>query len=424
MLVLDEADRLLDLGFQNSLDNILKLLPRQRRTGLFSATQTKEVENLMRAGLRNPVIVSVREKAGQSVSTPSSLTNFFVSCPADSKLDFLLGFIHSEGIDKKYIVFISNCACVEWFYTILNKFLTDIFCLYGKMGKKRHKVLESFRSCESGVLLCTDVMARGIDIPEVDWVVQLDPPSNASAFVHRVGRTARCGKIGSSLLFLMPNEDTYVDFIKKNQKVDLVERRLDWDGKETLEVARSLQIEDRANFDIAIRAFVSYIKSYAKHECSLILRVKDLQLGLLAKGFGLLRLPKMPELKHADISGFDPVKMDFNSISYSNKDKEAARQKKLEIYLETNSWPSKKGAIKRKMPTTPWEITKKRKLEKKERRKTRKEKAEKGIKRKKKPKINEEEVAALAKDIALIKKMKKKKISNEEFDKEFAEMDV
>lgn len=72
-----------------------------------------------------------------------------------------------------------------------------------------------------GILLCTDVMARGVDIPEVNWVIQYDPPSNASSFVHRAGRTARVGKNGSSLIMLMPNEDAYVHFIYSNQKVIL-----------------------------------------------------------------------------------------------------------------------------------------------------------------------------------------------------------
>lgn len=426
--MLDEADRLLDLGFQNSLDNILKLLPRQRRTGLFSATQTKEVENLVRAGLRNPVVVSVKEKVGHSVSTPATLTNFYTICTADAKLDLLVGFIQQEGADKKFIIFTSNCACVEWFHRILSKVLGSVFCLYGKMGKKRHKVLEKFRRSESGVLLCTDVMARGIDVPEVDWVVQLDPPSNAAAFVHRVGRTARCGRQGSSLLMLLPSEDAYVEFIQKNQKVDLVERPIDWEPVDTISIAHSIQLKDRTNFDLANRAFVSFIKSYAKHECSLILRVKDLPMGLLAKGFGLLRLPKMPELKNADVSGFVPKRMDYNQITYAEKNKEASRQKKLQIYFETNEWPSK-NAKKRCIPTTPWELSKKRKVDKKERRKTRHEKNEKrtlsGVpKRKKRSKVSEEDIAALAKDIALIKKMKKKKISSEDFEKEFAGLDA
>lgn len=428
MLVLDEADRLLDLGFQNSLDNILKLLPRQRRTGLFSATQTKEVENLVRAGLRNPVIVSVKEKAGQESSTPTSLKNFYTICSADDKLSAVVSLIQHEGTEFKYIIFASTCACVQWFYEIFKTTLKNVFCLYGKMGKRRHKILDQFREVPDGILICTDVMARGIDIPDVDWVIQLDPPSSASAFVHRVGRTARCGMRGSSLLMLLPSEDAYVDFIQRNQKVDLIERSLDWDISDILMQAQQLQIKDREMFDVANRAFVSHIKFYGKHECNLILRVKDLPMGLLAKGFGLLRLPKMPELKHADVSGFvrpDCAHFDFNQIKYKDGSKEASRQEKLKIYFETKQWPGGKGQ-KRRIQTTPWEQTKQRKLDKQERRKTRQEKNQKrtanGLppKKKKKGKISEEDLVALAKDIALLKKLKKKKISSQQFEKEFA----
>ena len=92
--------------------------------------------------------------------------------------------------------------------------------IHGKKGgNKRHKVFEAFKKAENGLLICTDVMARGVDIPEVDWVVQFDPPSNAEAFVHRCGRTARSGLQGQAMLFLLPAEEAYVDFIGLNQKV-------------------------------------------------------------------------------------------------------------------------------------------------------------------------------------------------------------
>nr|CAD7411853.1 unnamed protein product [Timema poppensis] len=125
VLILDEADRLLDLGFDKSLTTILSYLPKQRRTGLFSATQTKEIEMLIRAGLRNPVIVSVKEKnsnrlaAGEeALSTPLTLCNHYMMCEADAKLATLLGFVRTHG-SKKYMLFLSTCACVEYFTVVL-----------------------------------------------------------------------------------------------------------------------------------------------------------------------------------------------------------------------------------------------------------------------------------------------------------------
>lgn len=96
-----------------------------------------------------------------------------------------------------------------------------VLAIHGKLKEKRKKVLDNFRNAEKALLLCTDVMARGIDIPEVDWVLQWDPPSNASSFVHRVGRTARQGHEGSALICLLENEEAYVDFIQTNQRVKL-----------------------------------------------------------------------------------------------------------------------------------------------------------------------------------------------------------
>merc|ERR1719245_1636234 len=106
---------------------------------------------------------------------------------------------------------------------LLKHFLTktQIFSIHGKMKNKRHKIFNQFRNSKSGILLCTDVMARGVDIPDVDWVIQMDPPSNAEAFVHRCGRTARIGNKGAAVLLLYPSEESYIDFLSLNQRVKL-----------------------------------------------------------------------------------------------------------------------------------------------------------------------------------------------------------
>ncbi|KAK2576291.1 hypothetical protein KPH14_005657 [Odynerus spinipes] len=426
VLVLDEADRLLDLGFSKTLDVILSYLPRLRRTGLFSATQTKELQQLIRAGLRNPALVSVKEKA--NISTPLSLKNNYIIVQAEEKLPTMINFIKLKGINLKYMIFLSTCACVEYFNHVVQAMLpsTQIFALHGKMKKKRYKIFDEFRSVEAGILICTDVMARGIDISEVDWVLQYDPPSTASNFVHRCGRTARSGHEGSALLFLLKNEDAYIDFIKRNQKVDVEEIKLEVSMdtvRKCLQCMRDLQLKDRQVFDKANRAFVSYIQAYNKHECSLILRLKDIDLGKLAMGFGLLKMPRMPELKGRDISSFIAPQIDFNTITYLNKNKEQIRLEKLNEFRNTGVWPGK-TKHKRKQ-TESWTETKQRKLEKQEKRKKRKEKKkvqqEKGIVpiKKKKRSITSEDLEELAKDVALIKKFKRKKISQEEFDTAF-----
>ncbi|XP_070560823.1 ATP-dependent RNA helicase DDX55-like [Ptychodera flava] len=413
VLILDEADRLLDLGFEHSINQILSYLPKQRRTGLFSATQTQEVENLIRAGLRNPVRIAVKEKQTQSQAiqkTPSSLNNYYWICDVHEKFNFLVAFLKTHQVNK-HIVFFSTCACVEYFTVALKEFLqpTTVLSLHGKMKSKRHKIFDNFRTLNSGVLVCTDVMARGVDIPDVDWVIQYDPPTSASAFVHRCGRTARIGNIGHALVLLAPNEETYVDFIAINQKVPL---QIFTDASEikTVDVLQKLKMmamKDRAVYEKGMRAFVSFVQSYSKHECSLILRLKDLDFGKLALGFALLKLPKMPELQGKKVQGFTAVRMDYDSLKYKDKSREKQRKAKL-----TAQQDSAKPHIKGK-GNTAWSKQK----EKKQRKAERREQRQKA--RKRKHQFDDDDLEELSKDIRLMKKLKAGKISKEEFDEKF-----
>lgn len=221
MLVMDEADRLLDMGFQVSLNNILRILPKQRRTGLFSATMTSDLHELAKAGLRNPatIHVKVKSKNGNAdtgdQSIPIGLANFYEIVPVKNKLVYLLDFLTSHQ-ENKVIVFVLTKAQVDYFGALLSNSVVDldqsaVFCIHGSMPqKKRNSVYSKFRDCPKGVLLCTDLVARGVDIPEVDWILQFDPPQDPSYFIHRVGRTARMGKKGSALVLLDPTEDTYI----------------------------------------------------------------------------------------------------------------------------------------------------------------------------------------------------------------------
>ncbi|ENN71750.1 hypothetical protein HUJ04_001310 [Dendroctonus ponderosae] len=426
VLVLDEADRLLDLGFQKTIDTILSYLPRQRRTGLFSATQTKEVQDLIRAGLRNPVLISVSAKAKQS--TPDMLENFYILAKNDGKLASLLTFLQQKHIQKA-MLFLPTCACVDYWSKIFSHVLPKelelpVLAIHGKLKEKRKKVLDTFRDSEKALLLCTDVMARGIDVPEVEWVLQWDPPANAAAFVHRVGRTARQGHMGSALIVLLENEESYVNFIETNQRVKLipVEDMAEKDCIDVLrEKTRSLLKKDRALMELATRAFVSHVRAYSKHECSLLLRVKELPLGALAATYGLLQLPKMPELKHRDLSDFPVVEdLDANTIPYKDKQREAMRKKKLGEFQSTGVWPGKKTKHIKK-DTEAWSIAKQNKETRKEKRSKRKQAKEAaknaGKGKKRKGGITEEDLEELKKDIALLKKFKKKKITDEQYEK-------
>uniref|UniRef100_A0A182NQS2 ATP-dependent RNA helicase n=1 Tax=Anopheles dirus TaxID=7168 RepID=A0A182NQS2_9DIPT len=436
LLVLDEADRLLDMGFEATINTILAYLPRQRRTGLFSATQTKEVRDLMRAGLRNPVLVSVREKA--TTSTPKLLQNYYLIVEPERKLVALLEFIRSRNI-KKAMLFFPTCSCVEYWSVAMAALIQSmqVLALHGKMKSQRFRILKSFRDADSALLLCTDVLARGVDIPEVDWVLQWDPPSNAAAFVHRVGRTARQGSEGNALIMLQPTEDAYVEFLTRNQKVSLKEIQLDVPEEQltkALETLHQLQKKDRATFDKANKAFVSHVQAYSKHECNLILRLKDLDLGKVATSYGLLQLPRMPEIKqHFKESFRGPEEtVDVFKLVYKDKQKQASFQEKLKTYAETGEWKGKKKLIRKK--SIPWELANKARDERKECRKKRREK--KAVRKaaveagevvpakKRRTKYSQEDLEELANDIRLLKKVKQKKITEEEYDDEMGIKDM
>ncbi|RMX41158.1 hypothetical protein pdam_00013982 [Pocillopora damicornis] len=401
VLVLDEADRLLDLGFEASINTILGFLPKQRRTGLFSATQTDEVEALVRAGLRNPVRVTVREKYSKSKI-----------CESQGKFSRLVSFLKARKTCKN-MVFFSTCACVNYFSKALERFLSNVkvLSIHGKMKSKRHKVFDSFRKLKSGVLICTDVMARGVDIPEVDWVIQFDPPSSASAFVHRCGRTARIGNQGNALLFLLPAEESYVEFISINQKVPLQSFEIEGEVTDVTPKLRQMAMKDRDVYEKGMKAFVSFVQFYRKHECSLIFRSNDLELGKLATGFGLLKLPIMPELKDKSVD-FEPVDVDVDKLYYKDKNREKQRKRMLQESSENGFYPTDSKKKKFRKETVPWSKNKERKV-KREKRKARREFFKT---QRQKHQFDEDELEDLARDARLVKKLKAGKISEKQVD--------
>ncbi|XP_040432414.1 ATP-dependent RNA helicase DDX55 isoform X2 [Cygnus olor] len=410
VLVLDEADRLLDMGFESSLNAILDFLPKQRRTGLFSATQTQEVENLVRAGLRNPVRISVKEKgvaASNTQKTPTRLENYYMICKADEKFNQLVHFLRQHK-QEKHLVFFSTCACVEYYGKALESLIKQvkIMCIHGKMKHKRNKIFTEFRKLPGGILVCTDVMARGIDIPEVHWVLQYDPPSSASAFVHRCGRTARIGNVGSALVFLLPMEESYVNFLSINQKCPMQEMKPQKNVLDLLPKLKSMALADRAVFEKGMKAFVSYIQAYAKHECNLIFRIKDLDFASLAKGFALLKMPKMPELRGKCFADFTPVAVNTDSIPFKDKNREKQRQKQLEQQRKERQ---ESGGKKKFIKNKSWSKQKAKKEKKKKA--TAKRKREEGSD------VDDEDMEELLNDTRLLKRLKKGKISEEEFEK-------
>ena len=214
---------------------------------------------------------------------------------------------------------------------------------------------------------------------------------------------------------MSPSEETYIDFLSLNQGVVLLPLPVPEEVPDLLEQTRTFLKSDRGLLDRANRAFVSFVQSYAKHECNVILKVKEMDLGGVACSYGLLRLPKMPEVKRANVANFVAEKnFDLNSVAYRDKGREKERQGKLEEYNKTGLWP---GA-KRKLETKSWSKNtavldkrrdkKARRLEKLEQKKAATEEH-----------VSDEDEDDLDSDLKMMKRLKKGKISQNDFDAAF-----
>ncbi|KAJ5218933.1 ATP-dependent rRNA helicase rrp3 [Penicillium cinerascens] len=197
-LVMDEADRLLDMDFGPILDKILKVLPRERRTFLFSATLSSKVESLQRASLSNPMRVSVSSK----YQTVSTLQQYFLLRPHKHK-DIYLVYLLNEFVGQSAIVFTRTVHETQRVAFLLRTLGFGAIPLHGQLSQSsRLGALGKFRSRSRDILVATDVAARGLDIPSVDVVLNFDLPTDSKTYIHRVGRTARAGKSGVAVSFV------------------------------------------------------------------------------------------------------------------------------------------------------------------------------------------------------------------------------
>ncbi|XP_069940807.1 ATP-dependent DNA helicase DDX31-like [Cherax quadricarinatus] len=381
-LVLDEADRLLDMGYERSVTSILETLTEQqeglsesRQTVMLSATLSAGVEKLAGMSLLSPEVIDIshdgeeksKQLTSEALATPANLSHHYVMIPAKLRLVTLAAFILSKckfGDERKMIVFFATQDMVDYHTALFSKVLSrygkeiksktslakraekvlaggvddgegsedeedieeepegqedeDVILfqkLHGNMTQQdRSAVFKSFRESTAGVLMCTDVASRGLDMPKVRWIVQFNAACTAADYVHRVGRTARVNAAGSAIAFLAPAEAQYIQMLEQHQ-ITLKEVTMQKVLKNLLlpqnntsykvghtveEAATSLQIKveklllsDQDLHEMAKRAYISFVRSYASYpkEVREMFSFKALHLGHYAKSMGLRDAP-------------------------------------------------------------------------------------------------------------------------------------
>eukprot|EP00912_Choanoflagellata_sp_UC4_P000896 UC4_evm3s551 len=332
MLVIDEADRILQVGFEDEMKQIIKLLPSKRQTVLFSATQTRKVEDLARISLKKaPLYVGVDDKSDEA--TVSGLEQGYVICDAAKRFLLLFTFL-KKNLRKKIMVFFSSCNSVKFHSELLNYVDIPVLDIHGrqKQGKRTSTFFE-FCNAKTGIMLCTDVAARGLDIPAVDWIVQYDPPDDPKEYIHRVGRTAR-GENGQgrALLFLLPEEISFLRYLK-HAKVPLNE--YEFPTNKISNVQAHLQQLIEKNYYLhksAKDGYRSYLQAYASHSLKNIFDVNTLDLQKVALGFGFSVPPNVNLKVHASKSR--TVQKRGGGGGYG---KGYAKNKKAKMYRDTNS---------------------------------------------------------------------------------------
>lgn len=282
-----------------------------------------------------------------------SLQMSYVVAPASHKLPITSRILSSlRPSPNKTIIYLSTCAAVDYFQHLFPSILPlsggqpyILVPLHGKHPSKvRQKNFAAFTNSTSpSILLTTDVAARGLDIPQVDLVVQVDPPSDPKAFLHRCGRAGRAGRRGVSVIFLQPGrEEDYLRFleVRKTPLEPLVLPDLEIDSEEARAATKAMRrtvLSDRALHDKGQRGFVSWLKAYSKHQTSSIFRVTDLDWEDLGQAWGLLKLPKMPELKSWDGDKALGQQIDFASYAYKDKQREQFRRQQLQAHAQEKS---------------------------------------------------------------------------------------
>uniref|UniRef100_A0A0D9WQT9 ATP-dependent RNA helicase n=1 Tax=Leersia perrieri TaxID=77586 RepID=A0A0D9WQT9_9ORYZ len=295
VLILDEADRLLDMGFRTDIERIVAALPKQRQTLLFSATVPDEVRQVCHIAMKRDLEFVNTVQEG-SEETHSQVKQMHIVAPLDKQFSILYGLLTdhiSENVDYKVIVFCTTAKVTSLVAELLSELKLNVREIHSRKPQSyRTRISKEFKESKGLILVSSDVSARGVDYPNVTLVVQIGVPTDREQYIHRLGRTGRRGNEGSGILLLAPWEEYFLRSIKDLPITEATLPLIDLDMKKKVEKALAhVEVKDK---ELAYQAWLGY---YNSNKC--VGRDKY-QLVSLANEFsrslGLNNPPAVPKL--------------------------------------------------------------------------------------------------------------------------------
>ncbi|KAL1806646.1 hypothetical protein DCAR_0832476 [Daucus carota subsp. sativus] len=291
-LTIDEADRILEANFEEEMKQIIKILPKVRQAALLSATQTNKVADFARLSLKDHIYVGLDEE--KKMVTSEGLEQGYCIVPCAKRSILLYTFL-KRHLSHKVMVFFSSVDSVKFHSELLKHINVECFDIHGQQNQQKQiTTFFDFCKAEKGILLCTDVAARGLDIPSVDWIIQYDPPDDLKEFMHRLGRTARGkGSKENALLILTPEELPFLFYLKE-AKVPLKE--YEFPEKKLANVQSRLEKLVATNYHLnksAKEAYRASVLAYSLHSRKDIFNARHLDQQAVAASFFFTNPPKI-----------------------------------------------------------------------------------------------------------------------------------
>lgn len=296
---------------------------------LFSATQTRKVSDLARLSLQDPEYVAVHEAAASA--TPSTLQQHYVVTPLPQKLDILWSFIRSN-LKTKTIVFMSAGKQVRFVYEAFRHLQPGVplMHLHGRQKQGgRLDIMTKFAQAQEAVLFATDIAARGLDFPAVDWVIQLDCPEDSDTYIHRVGRTARYERDGRAVMFLEPSEEA--GMLKRLEQKKVKVERINVKANKQQSIKDQLQnmcFKDPELKYLGQKAFIAYVKSIHLQKDKEVFKLKELPLEEFAGSMGLPGAPRIKFIKGDDTKDRKNAPRGLNNLSSDESSEDEGGEKK------------------------------------------------------------------------------------------------